>query len=59
MTDEEDWVLRPVVEHMCQYESLIDGTLDLSDVARMNEALDVRAENETRIQEAHDSQRRR
>jgi hypothetical protein len=31
---------------MCRYESLKDGTLDLADVALMNDALDVNAENE-------------
>jgi hypothetical protein len=37
---------------MCKYESLKDGTLDLADVALMNEALDVKAENERRYFEA-------
>lgn len=37
---------------MCKYESLKDGTLDLEDVALMNEALDVQAENQARIQKA-------
>ena len=31
---------------MCKYESLIDGTLDLADVALMNDYLAVRADNE-------------
>jgi hypothetical protein len=30
---------------MCRYESLIDGTVDLADVALMNDALDVIDEN--------------
>lgn len=30
---------------MCRYESLKDGTLDLCDIALMNEALDVVEEN--------------
>lgn len=42
----EDWLLRPVVRGMCRYESLKDGSLDLSDVALMNDALDVVAENQ-------------
>jgi hypothetical protein len=46
MTGKEDWVMRPVTEGLCKYESLKDGTLDLGDIARMNEALDVRAHNE-------------
>lgn len=48
MPDGEDWLLRPVLEGCCRYESLLDGTLDLEDVARLNDALDVRAENEAR-----------
>lgn len=37
---------------MCRYESLKDGTLSLGDVMLMNDALDVRAENERRCQKA-------
>jgi hypothetical protein len=33
---------------MCKYESLIDGTLDICDVALMNEVLMVRAINRNR-----------
>lgn len=50
----EDWVCRPAVEGMCKYESLKDGTLDLEDVARMNTALDVKAENERRYRKAQE-----
>lgn len=46
----EEWLLRPVLEGLCKYESLIDGTLDIDDVARLNEALDVRAENQRRAE---------
>ena len=53
MSGEEDWVMRPVIEGLCHYESLKDGTLDLGDIARMNEALDVRAHNEYLVHEAH------
>jgi len=52
MNEEEDWVMRPVLEGLCKYESLIDGTLSLVDVARMNEALEVRQENEARFNQA-------
>jgi len=31
---------------MCRYESLKDGSLDLFDIALMNDALTVRADNE-------------
>jgi hypothetical protein len=33
------------------YESLKDGTLDLADIALMNDALDVGFENEARIRD--------
>lgn len=41
-------MLRPALRQVCRYESLKDGTLDLADVALMNDALDVQAENERR-----------
>lgn len=44
--------MRPVDKGYCRYESLVDGTLDLGDVALMNDALDVRTENERRAEEA-------
>jgi len=37
------------MEGLCRYESLLDGTLTLEDIARMNDALDVRAENQERL----------
>jgi hypothetical protein len=43
-----DWVVRPVLRKMCGYESLLDGTLSLDDVAEMNDALDCMEENERR-----------
>jgi hypothetical protein len=52
MTEEEDMLLRPVLEGMCRYESLLDGTLGLVDVEIMNEALDVRGENQRRYDAA-------
>lgn len=54
MADDEDWVMRPVNEKMCLYESLKDGTLDLEDVARMNDAINVRVENERRYRKAQE-----
>ncbi|WP_322083966.1 DUF6889 family protein [Burkholderia sp. BCC1972] len=42
----EDWLLAPVHAQMCRFESLKDGTLDLADVALMNDYLSVRADNE-------------
>lgn len=54
MRSEEGWLLRPVLEHLCQYESLKDGSLDLEDIARMNDALNVRNENDARIDAARE-----
>lgn len=54
----EDWLLRPVVKGMCRYESLKDGTLDLADIALMNDVLDVQAENERRYLDAMKKERR-
>lgn len=44
--------MRPVTEGICHYESLKNGALDLEDFARMNDALNVRDENNLRLQEA-------
>ena len=54
MGDKEDWLLRPVLEGLCKYESLKDGTLDLEDIAKMNGALDVKFENERRYHKANE-----
>lgn len=54
MGSEEDWVLRPVLEGMCRYESLTDGSIGLEDIARMNDALDVKDENEKRFRKAQE-----
>ena len=54
MADEEDWLMRPVLEGMCLYESLKDCSLDLADIARMNDALDVKYENENRLRKAQE-----
>lgn len=43
--------MRPVLRGLCKYESLLDGTLSLEDVARMNEALNVEDENHMRVSE--------
>lgn len=41
---------------MCKYESLLDGTLNLADIALMNDALDVVTDNEYLIEEARDNE---
>jgi hypothetical protein len=46
------WLMRPVERGMCRYESLKDGTVDLADVALMNDTLSVTAENQMRAQKA-------
>ncbi len=38
--------MRPVIKGMCKFESLKNGKLDLADIALMNDALDVVADNE-------------
>jgi hypothetical protein len=49
MGERDDWLMRPVLEGMCRYESLKNCELDLLDIARMNDALDVQYENERRL----------
>ncbi|MFL9943737.1 DUF6889 family protein [Paraburkholderia graminis] len=41
---------------MCLYESLKNGSIDLADIAVMNEALDVLAENQQIAQRIAESQ---
>lgn len=52
-----DWLLRPVIAGMCRYESLVDGTLTMVDISIMNDALDVRADNEYLADEAAERER--
>jgi hypothetical protein len=52
MQDGEDWLLRPVLRGYCRYESLVNGAIDLDDVARLNEAADVEDENRRRQEAA-------
>jgi hypothetical protein len=51
-----DWLLRPVDAGYCKYESLKDGTLDLADIALMNDMLDAKAENQDRARTASKAQ---
>ncbi|CCW31075.1 conserved hypothetical protein [Xenorhabdus nematophila F1] len=48
--------MRPVRNGMCQFESLKNGGVDLADIALMNDALDVDAENEALIARWRDEQ---
>ena len=45
MSSGEDWLMQPVLAGMCQYESYKTGTIDLADVARMNDALAISSYN--------------
>ncbi|ENW20970.1 MULTISPECIES: DUF6889 family protein [Acinetobacter] len=45
--------MRPVIKGMCKFESLKNGVLDLADIADMNDALDVVADNEYLLNEEH------
>lgn len=49
MSGGEDWLLRPVLEGVLPFAELKGTTIDLVDIALLNEALDVRAENTKRI----------
>jgi len=51
MASGEDFLMRPVLRGLCKYESLLDGTLGLVDIAKMNEALDVESENQRRLRD--------
>lgn len=57
MESDEDWLLRPVVEGLCNYESLKNGLIDLEDIAKMNDALDIKYENERRVHKAQEAKR--
>lgn len=50
MMEQEDWLFRPTVRGMLKAESLLDGSVDLSFIAILNEAIDVEAENSMRFQ---------
>ena len=50
--DHENWVIRPVLAGMCSYESLINGKIHIEDIARMNDALDLKDENERLMHES-------
>jgi hypothetical protein len=54
MSDGEDWIMRPIVEGLCRYESLHGTLLSLEDFARMNAALDVKYENQERYRKANE-----
>lgn len=47
--------MRPVIKGLVKYEALKDGTIDLADVALLNDALDVEDENRLRWDSANAS----
>ena len=49
--------MRPVLAHLIAYDRLLDGTIGLVDIARMNDALDVQNENQRRADEAAQNRR--
>lgn len=49
--------MRPVIKGMCKFESIKDCTLDLADIALMNDALDVVADNEYLVEEAKEREK--
>ncbi len=51
MSEDDDWVMRPVLRGLCRYESIIECRIDLGDICRMNEALNVEEENRRIIAE--------
>jgi hypothetical protein len=54
----EDWLLRPVLAGVIRYESLLATELTLLDVAIINDALDVQGENDRRLWEHEERERR-
>lgn len=44
-------MLRPVTRKLIRYESLLDGTVDLVDIALLNDAIDVQSDNERLMNE--------
>lgn len=47
MASEEDILFRPILHGMYQFESLKNGAIDLIDVVKCNEAIDVKLMNES------------
>lgn len=57
LPDHEDWLLRPVIRGLCRFESLKDGTVDLADIALMNDALDVQVDNQLLLERFNDQKK--
>lgn len=50
LPDGEDFLMRPVDAGYISYTALKDGSVDLADIARMNDWLDLKADNNNRIE---------
>lgn len=48
----EDWLWRPVDRGLCSYLDVVNGNLQIHDIAKMNDILAVREENESRARNA-------
>jgi hypothetical protein len=46
-----------VIRGLCRFESLKDGTVDLADIALMNDALDVQADNQLLLERFNDQKK--
>lgn len=51
--------MRPVDAGLISYTALKDGSVDLADIARMNDWLDLKADNENRIAKWREANERR
>ncbi len=58
LPDGEDYLMRPVDAGYIQYPDLLSGVVDLADIARMNDWLDLKADNEARIARWRDAHER-
>lgn len=52
MADGTDWLMRPVLAHLIPYTALLDGSVCLVDISRMNDALDIENTNRRRAEAA-------
>lgn len=57
LPDGLSWLLTPVRRGMCRYESLLDGTLNIADLALMNDFIQAESENESRAYKAAEDSR--
>ncbi len=46
-----------MIRGLCRYESLKDGTVDLADIALMNDALDVQADNQLLLEQYNEQKK--